>query len=99
MNIHNALPTIQHVAAEAQVSGLEKSVGTSKSSLVSSASDDAHEEARLSGAASLANQAAALPDVRAEKVEAVKAAIADGSYNVSSTDLAQSLVDHMLGKE
>lgn len=95
MNIHNALPLMQPIANEAQVSGAEKSLSGSKPSMVSSAGDDA----QLSRAASLASEAASLPDVRTEKVDAVKAAIADGSYNVSSADVAQSLVNHMLGKE
>lgn len=95
MNIHNALPLIQPLANEAQVSGVEKSLNSSQPSLVSSTSDDA----QLSRAASLASQAASISDVRTEKVEAVRSAIADGSYNVSSADLAQSLVNHMLGKE
>lgn len=95
MNIHHALPLIQPLANEAQVSGAEKSSNGATPSLVSSASDDA----QLSRAASLVSQAASLPDVRTEKVEAVKTAIADGSYNVTSADVAQSLVNHMLGKE
>lgn len=95
MNIHYALPLMQPIASKAQVSGAEKSLGGSKPSVVSSASDDT----QLSRAASLASEAASLRDVRTEKVEAVKAAIADGSYSVSSADVAQSLVNHMLGKE
>lgn len=95
MNIHNSLPLMQPIASEAQVSGAEKSLSGSKPSLVSTAID----EDQLSRAASLVSEAASLPDVRSEKVEAVKAAIADGSYDVSSADVAQSLVNHMLGKE
>lgn len=97
MNIHNAMPLIQPLAAEAQVSGVEKASNppAPKPSLVSSAND----EAQVSTAASLANQASSLPDVRSEKVESVKSAIADGSYNVSSSDVAQSMLNHMLGKE
>lgn len=95
MNIHQLVPFIQSSAAEAQVSGVSKLPNTPKPTLVSPRSD----HAELSDAASLASQAASLPDVRTEKIEEVKAAIADGSYNVSSADVAQSLVNHMLGKE
>lgn len=95
MTIHNSLPLMQPIAGEAQVPGAEESSSGSKPSLVSSASNDD----QLNCAASLISEAASLPDVRAEKVEAVKTAIADGSYNVSSADVARSVVDHMLGKE
>lgn len=94
MNIHNALPLAQS-AKESQVSGAEKSLNGAQPSLVSSASDDSE----LSRAASLTSEAASLPDVRSEKVEAIKAAIADGTYNVSSADVAQSIVNQMLGKQ
>jgi Anti-sigma-28 factor, FlgM len=35
-------------------------------------------------------------DVRMERVAAIRAAIAQGSYHVSAADLAQKLMDHML---
>ena len=95
MTIHHALPLIRPLAREAEVPGAKKKSKKATPTLVSSPGDDAE----LSSAASLVSQAASLPDVRAEKVEAVKAAIADGSYNVSSADVAQSIVDHMLGKK
>lgn len=39
----------------------------------------------------------ALSDIRMERVSSIRAAIANGCYNVSSADLAQKLVDYMLG--
>jgi anti-sigma28 factor (negative regulator of flagellin synthesis) len=38
-----------------------------------------------------------LSDVRMEMVARVRAAIANGCYNVSSADLAQKLISNMLG--
>jgi flagellar biosynthesis anti-sigma factor FlgM len=38
-----------------------------------------------------------LSDVRMERVTSIRAAIANGCYNVSSADLAQKLMDYMLG--
>jgi flagellar biosynthesis anti-sigma factor FlgM len=43
-------------------------------------------------------QAMSASDVRTDKVASLQAAIANGSYNVSSQDVAQKLVDSMLGK-
>lgn len=39
---------------------------------------------------------AAAPDVRADKVAAIKARIANGTYNVTGMDLANKLVDNYL---
>jgi flagellar biosynthesis anti-sigma factor FlgM len=38
-----------------------------------------------------------ISDVRMEKVVRIRAAIASGSYRVSSADLAQKMIVHMLG--
>jgi hypothetical protein len=38
-----------------------------------------------------------LSGVRMERVSSIRAAIANGCYNVSSADLAQKLMDYMLG--
>ena len=62
-------------------------------------SGDAVEEAHLSSAASLASHAASLPDVRTEKVQSVQAAIASGGYNISASDVANSLMGHMLSNK
>ena len=36
-------------------------------------------------------------DVRMERVSSIRAAIANGCYNISSADLAEKLMDYMLG--
>lgn len=41
--------------------------------------------------------ATSLPNARMEKVAAVKIAIENGCYSVSSADLAQKLMSNMLG--
>ena len=90
MNVRNDLQHIQQVTGENQVSAVEKppSIGATSPSATS---DQTH----LSGAASLASHTASLPDVRADKVQSVQAAIASGSYSVSSSDVAASLIQHM----
>jgi len=93
MNVRNDLQPIQPIAGDNHVSAVDKpSVSASPSSSAVS-TDQAH----LSGAASLISHAASLSDVRAEKVQSIQAAIANGSYSISSSDVAQSLMNHMLG--
>ena len=50
----------------------------------------------LAGGAML--QAMGTSDVRADKVASLQAAIASGIYNVSSGDVADKLINSMLGK-
>jgi negative regulator of flagellin synthesis FlgM len=52
--------------------------------------------ASLSGAGSLLAAAATTDDVRTEKVEALKAAINNGTYNVPASDVADKLIRNML---
>jgi negative regulator of flagellin synthesis FlgM len=56
------------------------------------------DETRLSRASSLVAQAAALSEVRSEKIAAIQQALATGAYQVSPSDVAGKLIDHMLGK-
>jgi negative regulator of flagellin synthesis FlgM len=93
MNVRNDLLSIQPITGENQVSAVEKSSTIAHSSSSTTASDQAH----LSSAAALISHAASLSDVRAEKVQAIQSSIANGSYNISSTDVAQSLMGSMLG--
>lgn len=93
MNVRNDLQGIQPISGGNQVSGAQKTSGASRTTQSIVPGDEAH----LSSAASLASHAASLPDVRMDKVQSVQAAIISGSYNVSSTDVAQSMMGHMLG--
>ena len=52
--------------------------------------------ASLSAAGTLLLQALRTPDVRTEKVAALQASIAAGTYNVSSADVANKLVETLL---
>ncbi|MGB0125009.1 MAG: flagellar biosynthesis anti-sigma factor FlgM [Silvibacterium sp.] len=95
MNISNDFQSLQPIPGETQVSGVEKASNISSAAPASAGGDEAH----LSSAASLASHAASLPDVRMEKVQSVQAAIAGGGYNVSASDVAQSLMGHMLSNK
>jgi negative regulator of flagellin synthesis FlgM len=57
----------------------------------------AGDQATLSNAGSEVSQAAGDSGVRMEKVAAVQAALAAGTYNVPATDVAGKLIEAMLG--
>lgn len=95
MNISQDMQPVRSIEPEAQVAVARKISNAPAEEQAPVAGDQTH----LSEAASLVSQAASLPDVRPEKVAAVQAAIAGGTYAVSSKDVAQSLMDHMLGKQ
>jgi len=54
------------------------------------------DEARLSSTGGLIAQALGGSDVRADKVAALQQAIANGSYNVSSSDVADKMIQSLL---
>lgn len=103
MNIRSDLQAVQSASSDTALSSVQRaaanpgthldSVSASTSESTSTSADQAH----LSVAASLVSQAASLPDVRAEKVQSIQAAIASGNYHVSSSDVAQSLINRLLG--
>lgn len=95
MNVRNDFQPIPPIADNNQASAVEKSSAAANPSAQAVSTDQAH----LSATASLISQAASLSDVRAEKVQSIQAAIANGSYSVSSSSVAQSLVNHMLGNQ
>jgi len=91
MNIQNDLQGLQPILGPAGASPGEVQPVAQDAGKVPTANDEAH----LSAAAYLATQAVALPEVRMEKVASVQAALANGSYRVSSSDVAASLIDSM----
>ena len=54
------------------------------------------DEANLSSAGGIVAQALEGSDVRTAKVAALQQAIADGSYNVSSSDVAEKMIQSLL---
>ena len=59
----------------------------------------ASDRATLSDAGSEVSQTASESDVRTEKVTAVQAALAAGTYNVPASAVASKVVDAMLGSD
>lgn len=95
MNIRNDLQPVPMLDRDIQVSSAEKSPNKFDSASLPMASDHAD----LSNAASIASQAASISDVREEKVQALQIKIASGAYQIDSKDVAQSMMDHMLGSK
>ncbi|MGA8530222.1 MAG: flagellar biosynthesis anti-sigma factor FlgM [Acidobacteriaceae bacterium] len=93
MNIQNNLQGLQQLFGSQEVARTSsgKTAGTT-------AAGSSADEATLSSAASAAAQAAPDSDVRMDKVAQVQKALAEGTYNVASTDVANSMMDAMLGK-
>jgi negative regulator of flagellin synthesis FlgM len=60
------------------------------------AATGAQDEAKLSSTGELVARALSTPDVRTAKVEALQKAIAEGSYNVSASDVAGKMIDSLL---
>ena len=99
MNVRNDFQPIQPIQGDTQVSAPERTANGAAISSGTDSSVTSNDQAHLSGAASLASHAASLSDVRSEKVTSVQAAIAGGTYSINSTDVAQSLISHMLGSQ
>jgi negative regulator of flagellin synthesis FlgM len=70
----------------------QAAVATGAGAAETSGNDETH----LSGAAGLVQQALSLPDVRTGKVAEIQQALASGSYNVSSSAVAEKLIGSML---
>lgn len=56
------------------------------------------DRANLSSTGGLVGEALASSDVRVAKVAALQQAIADGNYNVSSSDVADKIIQSLMGE-
>lgn len=94
MNVDNNLDALQQIFSSQEVTKSQsgKAPQSAEFSLVSA------DEATLSPAASLAAQTASDSDVRMDKVTQIQKALAEGTYQVPSSDVADKIIDQMLGK-
>jgi flagellar biosynthesis anti-sigma factor FlgM len=85
-------------ASESDRSSAQSAAPASSSSLTGLGED----QAQLSGAhtqvEALATQAAQLPEVRQERVQALRQAIQGGRYSTSSEQVAGAVFEHMLAR-
>lgn len=65
---------------------------------VAAKADNDVDQASLSSIGGLAAQALQAPDVRQEKIAPLQAAIAAGTYNVSSAAVADKMIGSLLGR-
>jgi negative regulator of flagellin synthesis FlgM len=83
------------------VNGAASVAETSRSSAEKTGNDgagapSATDKTSVSSTGGLVAAALTTPDVRLDKVAALQTTIADGSYNVSSADVASKIVDSLL---
>ena len=95
----NSLPQTRNSIASseakpAQVSALDKG---SKASEGSIANLEQLDQTRLSSTGGLVAQAMEGPDIRSAKVASLQQAIATGNYSVSSSDVADKIIESLLG--
>ena len=90
MKIQSDLQGLQQILSGTGLAS-GKTAGVQSTGSVPGSSDEAH----LSAAAYLASQAIALPEIDMQKVAAVQTALANGSYQVSSSDVAAKLISQM----
>ena len=79
-------------------SGTQPVKSTEGTSKTSSTSFQGIDQSALSLTASALSSASADSDVRMDKVQQLQAAIANGTYNVSSSAVADKLIQSMLGQ-
>jgi negative regulator of flagellin synthesis FlgM len=94
MNVNNNLQGLQQLFSSPEATR----VSGRASGVDAQTEQSGGDKATLSAAASLAAAAAPDSDVRMEKVSAVQQALASGTYNVSASEVAGKMIDHMLGK-
>ncbi|MGD0345237.1 MAG: flagellar biosynthesis anti-sigma factor FlgM [Terracidiphilus sp.] len=93
MDIRNSLDGLRSLLG-ANPTATSASQGKSSTSAAGSSFDN--DRATFSNAASEVSQAASAENVRADKVAAVQAALAAGTYNVPASAVASRVTDSML---
>ena len=95
MNVQNRMHALSQVAPSPPANvGANGKADKNVSAGVTSA-----DQAKVSAAASLASTSASEPDVRLEKVAAIRSAIENGSYQVPASDLAAKVISSLLSSE
>jgi negative regulator of flagellin synthesis FlgM len=97
MNVNDGLRNVQPLAGMSEtspVSPVQQTHSVSHSANEGTTQD--HTEVSI--AAKLATRAMSAPDVRMDKVAALQQALANGKYAVSADDVANKIVNHMLGE-
>lgn len=94
MNVNNDLQGLQPLLGSQNAEKVQGGAASQAAAQSGSGAD----EATLSTAASLASQASSGSDVRMDKVNQVRQALAAGTYSVPAVDVADKMIAQMLGK-
>jgi negative regulator of flagellin synthesis FlgM len=94
MNVNNSLQGMQQLFSSREVAATSGKTARAETEPGKAGAD----QATLSAAASVAASSSPDSDVRMEKVAAVQAALASGTYNVPSSAVAGKMIDQMMGK-
>lgn len=96
VRINNHAPEVKPLGATTAIDGtnLPTRKGGVASPILTS-----FDSAQVSAAGGLVVQASTGSDVRTAKVAALQAAIAGGTYNVSAGDVADKLIENLLGSK
>jgi flagellar biosynthesis anti-sigma factor FlgM len=95
MNVHTGMDALSQVSP----SPPSNSGATAKADKNASVSALSSDQAKVSAAASQVSISASEPDVRLEKVTAIRNAIQQGSYEVPAADVAAKLISSLLTNE
>ena len=94
-NLQQVLSSITPATSPATSQGVE-STDTTKSHHASTAQAAPADQTNLSSTGGMIAQALQSSDTRPDKIAALQKAIASGSYNVSSSDVAGKMIDSLL---
>jgi len=94
MNVNNNLQGLQQLFSSQEVAPANSRSGGSREATARTGTD----RATLSSAGSVASASAPDSDVRMDKVTAVQEALAAGTYNVPASQVADRMIDCLLGK-
>lgn len=98
MSTTNGIGNLQQTTGTAATEAVKPvSSGAAKTGGAAQAVSQQHDHAELSAAGSLISRALNGSDVRMDKVQALKLAIAAGSYRVSSSDVADKIIHSIIG--
>ena len=98
MSVTNGIGNLQQTIGTAATEAAKPvSGGEAKARSAAHAVSEQTDHAELSAAGSLISKGLDGSDVRMEKVQALQQAIVSGSYQVPSSEVANKLIDSMMG--
>ena len=104
MSYSNGLGNLQQLIGSLATNGTQNTKAPEKNEVSAGGNGTSHvagissiDSAQVSGSSSLFNAAVSGSDVRTGKVASLQQSIADGTYNVSASDVASSIIASLIG--